>query len=114
MVEYGFQTKDTFIQIHFNASENKQKLRFCGPDKPNFYETFPCGKNHFLAAIWSIEIIRPYFFFWKILMESVNVERYLNLLKRKVLPALQRKTTNFSRSSVLYLVHTQLQECLTG
>eukprot|EP00477_Mikrocytos_mackini_P005757 GAHX01009175.1.p1 GENE.GAHX01009175.1~~GAHX01009175.1.p1 ORF type:complete len:58 (+),score=3.68 GAHX01009175.1:115-288(+) len=35
-------------------------------------------------------------------MESVNVERYLNLLKRKVLPALQRKTTNFSRSSVLY------------
>lgn len=44
----------------------------------------------------------PSLFFFKILMESVNVERYLKVLKRRCLPALQRKTTNFSRSSVWY------------
>lgn len=87
-----------FISMHLKINKT---CAFAVLTNQIFMRKNKIGQNHFWAAIWSIEIIRPYFFF-KILMESVNVERYLNLLKRTFLPALQQNTTNFSRSSVWY------------
>lgn len=67
-------------------------MRFWGSEKP-----LHADKITVWAAISSSGIFGPYFS-----KDSdgecvgVNEERYLNLLKRKLLPALQRKATNFS------------------
>lgn len=83
-------------EAHFylNNAVNKQNCRFWGSEKPNFYLEKPLHgeKVTAWAAMSATGIIGPFFIEdHEGHVTTVNSERYIQLLKRKFLPALRRK-----------------------
>lgn len=82
-------------ECHFylNGSVNKQNLRYWSAEKPTFYEekTIHSEKVTVWAAMSATGIIGPFFYEEDGHTATVNGERYLNILTRKFIPALQRR-----------------------
>lgn len=89
-------------EAHFylNTEVNKQNIRFWGSQKPNIYIEKPIHSEKVTAwaALSSSGIIGPFFF------EdsdgnatSVNSSSYLDLIRRKFIPALRRKGVNINQ-----------------
>ena len=83
-------------EAHFylNAQVNKKNAIFWGTEKPEFYIEKPLHSEKVTvwAALSAGGIIGPFFFENENgTVETVNQERYLNILKNKFLPALRHK-----------------------
>lgn len=83
-------------EAHFylNAQVNKRNCRFWGTEKPNIYteRSLHSEKVTVWAALSSSGIIGPFFFEDEDgEVETINSSRYLDLLKKKFVPALRRK-----------------------
>lgn len=83
-------------EAHFysNAQVNKKNCRYWSTEKPDFYleKTLHSEKVTVWAALSANGIIGPFFFEDENGdVETINSVRYLDLLKRKFLPALRRK-----------------------
>lgn len=82
-------------EAHFYLNEqvNKRNCRYWGSEKRNIYIEKPLHgeKLTVWAAMSSTGIIGPFFFVDEFGdVETINSERYLNILRSKVLPALRR------------------------
>jgi hypothetical protein len=88
-------------EAHFylNAQVNKRNCRFWGTEKPDFCieRSLYSQKLTVWAAMSSSGIIGPFFFEDENGdVETINSARYLNVLKRKFVPALRRKGADFN------------------
>lgn len=83
-------------EAHFflNAQVNKKNCRYWGTEKPHYYieKSLHAEKVTVWAALSADGIIGPFFFEDdEGNVDTVNKGRYLNVLKKKFLPALRRK-----------------------
>jgi hypothetical protein len=88
-------------EAHFylNAHVNKRNCRFWGTEKPDFCmgRSLHSDKLTVWAALSSSGIIGPFFFEDENGdTETINSVRYLELLKKKFIPALRRRGANIN------------------
>lgn len=84
-------------EAHFylNAQVNKKNCRFWGTEKPKIYLEKPLHdqKVTVWAALSASGLIGPFFFEDDVgNVATVNSERYLGVLRKKLLPALRRRS----------------------
>ena len=82
------------VHFYLNAQVNKRNCRFWGTEKPNIYteRSLHSEKVNVWVALSSSSIIGPFFFEYENgEVETINSSRYLDLLKKKFVPALRRK-----------------------
>ena len=80
--------------FYLNAQINKKTCRYWGSEKPNIYIEKPLhGKKVTVwASMSATEIVGPFFFgddFGDV--ETINIERYLNIPRNKFLPVWAEK-----------------------
>ena len=98
-------------EAHFylNPQINKPNCRFWGEEKPDFYIEKPFhGKKVTVWAALSVDGIEGPFFFEddRGNVDTVNKDRYLNILLRKFIPALRRKGFDITKVSRTEPHHT--------
>lgn len=86
-------------EAHFylNSQVNKQNCRYWGNEKPDFYIEKPLHGERVTvwAALSADGIVGPFFFEDEDGdVTTVNKHRYLNILKKKFIPALRRRGVN--------------------
>jgi hypothetical protein len=82
-------------EAHFylNSQVNKKNCRYWGTEKPDFY----FRKNTAFRKGYGVGRVKCKCYYWSIFLrgqETVNKDRYLNIMKRKFMPALRKKVVN--------------------